>query len=233
MFWKTLGPNGTRITLVSWKAGSAPGCSESLGVVGFWRLLGQKGCPKDAFLNIMKIGNGTQIQLFRKVRCWDLLKTVPGSGFEKTLKIYENTIGKSMFFDGLKPLKSIEKQTFLDFRSFKKKTMKNRCQNESQKSWKIIQNGARGRPGSIYSWFLSIFGEGEKTWFFDEVPGRPKNKENRPVERQRLEKSPPADNPTTVKSPGGSRHSRLGIKRPTTRAWSHTPKGRRPGELSR
>jgi hypothetical protein len=29
----------------------------------------------------------------------------------------------------------------------------------------------------------------------------------------------------------GSRHSRLGIKRPTTRAWSHTPKGRRPGEF--
>jgi hypothetical protein len=60
----------------------------------------------------MKIENCTKNQLFRKVRCWDLLKkTVPGSGFEKTLKIDEKTIGKSMVFDGLKPLKSIEKQT--------------------------------------------------------------------------------------------------------------------------
>ena len=48
---------------------------------------------------------------FQKEWCWDPLKTVPGSSFEKTLKIYEKTIGKSMFFDGLKPLKSIEKQT--------------------------------------------------------------------------------------------------------------------------
>ena len=59
----------------------------------------------------MKIENCTQNQLFRKVRRWDPLKTVPGSGFEKTLKIYQKTIGKSMDFDGLKPLKSIEKQT--------------------------------------------------------------------------------------------------------------------------
>ena len=130
--------------------------------------------------------------------------------------------------------KTIEKywktNTFLDFRSFTK-TMKNRCQNGSPKLWKIVQNGARGRPGSIYSSFLSIFGEGEKTWFFDEVPGRSKNKENRPVERQRLEKSPPDDNEWTDRPPGGSRHSRLGIKRPTTRAWSHTPMGQGPGEL--
>ena len=44
-------------------------------------------------------------------RRWDPLKRVPGSGVETTLKIYEKTIGESMLFDGLKPLKSIEKQT--------------------------------------------------------------------------------------------------------------------------
>ena len=59
----------------------------------------------------MKIENGTKNQLHIIGRRWDPLKTVPGSGFEKTLKIYEKTIGKSMVFDGLKPLKSIEKQT--------------------------------------------------------------------------------------------------------------------------
>ena len=77
----------------------------------------------------------------------------------------------------------------------------------------MIQNGARGRTGSIYSSFLLILGEGEKTWFFDEVSGLPKNKANRPVERQRLEKHP-SGHLGTVKSPGGSRHSRLEINKP-------------------
>jgi hypothetical protein len=60
----------------------------------------------------MKIGNGTQKQFFIIGRRWDPLKTVPGSCLETALKIDEKTIGKSMLFDGLKPLKSIEKQTF-------------------------------------------------------------------------------------------------------------------------
>ena len=60
----------------------------------------------------MKIWNGTKIQLFRKVRCWDPLKTILGSGFEKTWKNHEKTIGKSMVFDCPKPLRSIENKYF-------------------------------------------------------------------------------------------------------------------------
>ena len=112
MFLKTLGPNGTRITVVSWKAGSRQGRSPYFEVLGFWRLLGQKGRPKGAFLKIMKIGNGTQTQLFRKVRRWDPLKTIPRSGFEKTWKFNEKTIRKSMLLDGPRPLKSIENKHF-------------------------------------------------------------------------------------------------------------------------
>ena len=89
MFLKALGTNGTRITVVSWKAGSRNGRSPYFGGLGFWRLLGRKGHPKGAFLKNMKIENGTQNQLFRTVRRWDPLKTDPGSGFEKTRKIYE------------------------------------------------------------------------------------------------------------------------------------------------
>jgi hypothetical protein len=70
-----------------------------------------KRSSKDAYLKTMKIENGTKNQLFIIGRRLDPLKTVPGSGFEKTLKIYEKTIGKSMVFYCLKPLKSIEKQT--------------------------------------------------------------------------------------------------------------------------
>jgi hypothetical protein len=76
-------------------------------------------------LKIIQIENGTKIQLFIIGRRWDPLKTVPGSGFEKTLKIYTKTIGKSMVFDGLKPLKSIGKQTlFLTFGHSKKNNEK-------------------------------------------------------------------------------------------------------------
>jgi hypothetical protein len=48
-----------------------------------------KSLPKGAFLKTMKIEHGTKNQLFRKVRRWDPLKTVPWSGLEKTLKFYE------------------------------------------------------------------------------------------------------------------------------------------------
>ena len=95
--------------MVSRKAGSRKGRSPEFGGLGFWRLLGRKGRPKGAFLKTMKIENGTENKLFINVRRWDPLKTVPGSGFEKTLKIYEKTIGKSMVFDGPKPLKNIKK----------------------------------------------------------------------------------------------------------------------------
>ena len=79
-------PNGTRITVVSWKAGSRKGRSPYFGELGFWRLLGQKGRPKGAFLKILKIEDGTKIQLFIIGRRLDPLKTIPGRGFEKTLK---------------------------------------------------------------------------------------------------------------------------------------------------
>ena len=209
MFLKTLGPNsnGTRITVVSWKAGSRKGRSpqfEVPGLVPAWAKRSSKGCLFENHEN----RTWHQKTTFHNRSALGPSKNVPGERFWKNIK---NLWKNNRKINGFWWSKTIEKywktNTFLDFRSFKK-TMKNRCRNGSQKSWTIVQNGTRGRPGSIYSSFLSIFGEGEKTWFFDEVPGRPKNKENRPVERQRLEKSPPADNSTTDQSPGVSQHSR-------------------------
>ena len=63
---------------------SVQGRSPDFGVLDFWSSFGGKGGPKGAFLEIPKIGNGTKIQLFSKDRHRDPLKTVPGSGFEKT-----------------------------------------------------------------------------------------------------------------------------------------------------
>ena len=73
----------------------------------------------------MKIENGTTNQLFMQVRRWDPLKTVPRSGFEKTLKFYGTIIGKSMIWDDPKPLKSIEKQSLFLILGHSKKQSKN------------------------------------------------------------------------------------------------------------
>ena len=120
----------------------------------------RKWHPKPTFHNRSALGpskNGPGERFWKNIKhLWKNDRTINGFWWSKTIENFWKT------------------NTFLDFRSFKK-TMKNRCQSGSQKSWKMIQNGARGRPGSIYSLFLLIFGEGEKTWFFDEVLGRPKN----------------------------------------------------------
>jgi hypothetical protein len=111
----------------------------------------------------MKIENRTKNQLFRKVRCWDPLKTVLGSGFEKTLKIYEKMIGKSMVFDGLKPLKSIKKQTLfltLGYSKTQGKIDDNMGPQSHEKSSKMEPGGAQDR---FILCFYFFFGEGGKT----------------------------------------------------------------------
>ena len=205
MFLKTLGPNGTRITVVSWKAGSRKGRSPYFGGLGFWRLLGRKGHPKGALLTTMKIENGTQNQLFRKVRRWDPLKTVPGSGFEKTWKIYEKTIGKSMVLDGPKPLKIIEKQRLFSIWSHSKKKVKKRYQRGSHKLCFLIQNDDMGLPGSTYLLILDVLVRYRKIIIFGRLPDGPKNRKNRALERQRAEQKCPRDRRVVHFWPGGPR----------------------------
>ena len=135
-----------------------------------WAKRSSKGCLFENHEN----WKWHQNQTFHNRSALGPSKNGPGERFWKNIK---NRWKNDRKINCLWWSKTIEQywktNTFLDFRSFKK-TMKKRCQNGSQKSWTIVQNWARGRPGSIYSSFLSIFGEGEKTWFFDEVTGRPK-----------------------------------------------------------
>ena len=163
LFLKTLGPNGTRITVVSWKAGSRQGRSPYFEVLGFWRLLGQKGGSKDPFLKIMKIRNGTQTQLFRKVRRWDPLKTVPR-------KFDEKTIGKYIVLDGPKPLKSIEKQALFLILGHSKK----RWQNDTKGNLKSHVFGSKmatlASPVRLIVGFLMFCCDAKKSSFLDAFP---------------------------------------------------------------
>ena len=95
------------IIVVSWEAGSAPGRKFEFGGVAFWRPATRKWCLKGAVLKTMKIEHGTP-----KHFCLEQLGTgsLPKRSQETVLNKYEKSIGKSMFFDGPKPLDSIEKQ---------------------------------------------------------------------------------------------------------------------------
>ena len=68
---------------------------------------------------------------------------------------------------------------------------------------KVVKNGPKwspGRTGSIYSWFLSIFGEGDFSMRFR---ANPKNSKIDPWSAKGTNKNPPINNEWTDRSPGG------------------------------
>ena len=170
MFLKTLGPSGTRITVVSWKAGSRKGWPPPLGAVHFWCHLGRKWSPKGAFLKTMKIENDTKNQLFWKVRRWDPLKTIPGSGFGKTLKIDEKTIGKSMVFDSLKQLKSIEQQSLFLILGHSQIRWKNYASGDLKSDVLESKMATWASQVRLILWFLTFWCDAKKSLLWDALP---------------------------------------------------------------
>ena len=156
--------------MISWKTGSRERRSPELGALGFWGPAARKWCPKGAFLKTMKIENGTKNQFVRKVRRWDPLKTIPGSGFEKTWKFYEKTIGKSMFFDGPKPLKTIEKHILFlilghskkQWKTYAKGDLKSHVLGSKMATWASLVR--------LIVWFLMFCCDAKKSSFLDAFP---------------------------------------------------------------
>ena len=94
---KTRGPNGTVITIVSWKAGSREVMPRSTGELFSFRLFGRKGGPKSPFLKPWESKMAQTKQLFITSWHWAPLKTVLWSGFEYTWKINENILETQWF----------------------------------------------------------------------------------------------------------------------------------------
>ena len=116
---------------------------------------------------------------------WDPLKTVPGSGFVRTWKINEKTIGKTKVSDGPKQLKNIEKKTFSWWKKCKK-----RCQRGPQShvfSYKMVTWASQVR---LILWFLTFWCDAKKSSFLDAFPMDRQIQKIRAVERQRVEKTP-------------------------------------------
>ena len=136
-----------------------------------------------------------------------------------------------MVLDGLKLLKSIEKQILFLTLGHSKKQYKNDTKGDPKSHDKWFKMEPGGAQDRFILRFYRFLEKAKKLDFPMRFQGDQKTNKNRPVERQRLEKSPPSNNEWTDWSPGGARQSRLGIKRPTTSRWSHTPMGQGPGEL--
>ena len=118
----------------------------------------------------MKIENGTQNQLFRKVRRWDPLKTVLGSGFEKTWKNYEKSMGKSMVFDDPKPLKIIEKQTLFLILGHSKKQWKNYAKGDLKSHGFGSKMATWASQFRLIIWFLTFWCDAKISSFLDAFP---------------------------------------------------------------
>ena len=128
-FKKPVGPNGTEITMVSWKAGSRQGRPAQESSVTKFSFL-QKMVSKRYLFENHKNRKWHQHQTFHKSSALGPSKDGLGERFWTNMK-NRWTINRkiSIVFDDPKPLKSIEKQTlFL-------------ISGHSQKRWK---NDARG-----------------------------------------------------------------------------------------
>ena len=80
-FWKPLGPNGTIIIMVSWKAGARTNRTILCLFSAFWRHLGVLGCHFGAHW----ISKGSQDRSFFEQTWKNWEKGGPRNGFETTL----------------------------------------------------------------------------------------------------------------------------------------------------
>ena len=149
--------------MVSWKSGSREGPPRSLGALLLFRLLWRKGGPKVAFLKTLKIENGTPKHFFRKVRHWDPLRTVLGSGFKKHEKTMKTLLENQWFLMVQNHSKVLKKQMLLSW-----------CQMGTQTSCFWIQNGDMGLPGSTYPLIFDVLVWCQKMMIFGRPPAAPK-----------------------------------------------------------
>ena len=142
-------------------------------------------------LGRMEIRKCSQNRYFRYKPVFLAPKVCSRRGSEKNMKNQRKMDGKMRGFGMLKPLKTMPCAMNSRLSAIQKK-LENRCQNGSQKSWKIYKNRPLGCPRSIYSSILWIMGCVEKSMFFDVALGRPKIEKNRHKGRRKVAMSSPA-----------------------------------------
>ena len=119
-----------------------------------------------------------------------------------------------------------------EFMTFTESDKKDKlCQKGSSNESKMYEKRPQGRPGSTYSSILWILGPVEKTLFYDGALDRPE-RENRGVERPRVEKGTPELNPWDGSGAEGLPTTKeKGVDRRTKRQEITHAMGRRRGEF--
>ena len=187
-FKKTLGPNGTAITMVSWKAGSREVLPRSLAGLLFFRLLGRKGGPKGVFLKTMKTKNCQKTHVHKSSALGPSKKRSWGAVLKQIWKSKKKRSGNQwvlMVRYHWKVLKNKQFSWFLVIPQNDETTMP---QGISKVIYFSNQNEDMGLPGSTYPPILDVLGRCQKIIIFGRPPDGPTNRKNWAVERQRVEK---------------------------------------------
>ena len=131
----------------------------------FWDHFARKCWSNGRFLDFLKIGNGSKINPCRQDRHRDPLKTVPGSGFEKTWKNNEISIENERFLMAKIYWKC---RTVIDFMvlGHSQKWWKNDAKRDltNHVFWMKIATWASQLR--LILWFLTFWCDAKKPWFF-------------------------------------------------------------------
>ena len=159
MFLKTIGPNGTRITVDSWKAGSRKGRTPYFGGLGFGRLL---GCLFEKHEN----WKWHQKPTFYKSSALGPSKNGPGERFWKNIeKLWKNYRKINCFWWSKTIAKYCKKPILLLISGHSKRQWKNDAKGDL-KSHVFCQKWRHGPPSFDLSYYFWRFGAMPKNLHF-------------------------------------------------------------------
>ena len=174
MFLKTLGPNGARITVVSWKAGSRKGRNSRENYSPFGAPFGSKLSPRGSFLGPLEIQDGSRNRLLEYRSAFWAPKMLSKRGYEQNMKNQRKISRKMM---GLRSKIVTNTQVFIGFREFAPfaKTEKKWRPNGSRNESKMKQNQPLWTPMVDLFRIFMDFGRCRKIAVFWCRPGSSKN----------------------------------------------------------
>ena len=151
--------------MVPWKAGSVRGWFKYRSSVPLCDVLGEKGCPKGAFLKIPKIVKGTKNQLFiKKFGTGTLYKWSWGAVLNKHEKSMENRSDNQYLLMLQKVWKYKNTKNILFF-GHSPKLWKNYTKGDLQSHVLWSKMATWASQVRLILWFLMFLGDAPKWWF--------------------------------------------------------------------
>ena len=170
IFKKTLGPNGTVTTMVSWKAGSREVLPRSLGGLLFcstaWPKRWSKGCLFEKNENRKWYPRPT----FYKSSALGPSKNDPGERFWKNMKKSWKNYRKINGFWLSKTIEKYWKQIFSLIFGHSQKQCKNDAKGDLKRHVFCSKMATWASQVRLILWFVSFWCDANKWWFWDALP---------------------------------------------------------------